>query len=110
MANIEKMFFQVRVKKEDQSFLRFLWWPNGGLEQKAEEYCMTVHLFGAVSSPACANYALQCTADDNEESYGTEVAKTLRRNFYVADVLKSGSTEDKTIKLAKDVKAVCEND
>ena len=65
MAYIEKMFFQVRVRKEDQSFLRFLWWPNGDLEQKTEESCMTVHLFGAASSPACANYTLQHTADDN---------------------------------------------
>ena len=109
MADIEKMFFQVRVRKEDQSFLRFLWWPNGDLEQKAEEYCMTVHLFGAVSSPACANYALQRTADENEDNYGTEVANTLRRNFYVDDVLKSASSEDKAIDLAKDVKAVCTN-
>jgi len=70
------------------------------LEQKAEEYCMTVHLFSAVSSPACANYALQRTTDDNEDNYGTEVANTLRRNFYVDDVLKSASTEDKTIELA----------
>ncbi|XP_044180110.1 uncharacterized protein LOC114947014 [Acropora millepora] len=109
MADIEKMFFQVRVRKEDQTFLRFLWWHNGNLEQKAEEYCMTVHLFGAVSSPACATYALQHTADDNEDNYGTEVANTLTRNFYVDDVLKSASTEDKTIELAKDVKAVCGN-
>ena len=101
MADIEKMFCQVRVRKEDKSFLRFLWWPNGDLEQKAEKYCMTVHLFGAVSSPACANY--------NEDNYGAEVANTLRRNFYVDDVLKSASTEDKAIDLAKDVKAVCRN-
>ena len=40
MADIEKMFFQVRVRKKDQTFLRFLWWPNGILEQKAEEYCI----------------------------------------------------------------------
>ena len=106
MADIEKMFFQVRVREEDQSFLRFLRWPNGELEKKAEEYCMTVHLFGAVSSPECANYALKRTADDNEDSYGTKVADTLRRNFYVDDVLKSASAEDETIKLAKDVKAV----
>jgi len=103
MADIEKKFFQVKIRREAQSFLRFLWWPNGDLEQKAEEYCMTVHLFGAVSSPACANYALQSTADDNEGNYGTEVTNTLRRNFYVDDVLKSASTEDKAIELAKDV-------
>ena len=58
-------------------------------EQKADEYRMTVYLFGAVSSPACANYALQRTADDNEDNYGTEVTNTLRRNFHVDDVLKS---------------------
>ncbi|XP_044163384.1 uncharacterized protein LOC122947835 [Acropora millepora] len=71
---------------------------------------MTVHLFGAVSSPACATYALQHTADDNEDNFGTEVANTLRRNFYVDDFLKSASTEDKTIDLVKDVKAVCRNE
>ena len=70
---------------------------------------MTVHLFGAVSSPACANYALQRTADDNEDNYGTEVANTLRRSFYVDDVLKYTSTEDKAIDLVKDIKAVCRN-
>ncbi|XP_068697586.1 uncharacterized protein [Montipora foliosa] len=99
MADIEKMFFQAGVRKEDQSFLRFLRWPNGDLEHKDEEYCMTVHLFGAVSSPACANYALQRTADDNEDNYGTEVANTVRGNFYVDDVLKSASTEDKAISI-----------
>ena len=71
---------------------------------------MTAHLFSAVSSPACANYALQHMADDNKDNYGTKVANTLRRNFYVDDVLKSASTEDKTIELATDVKAFCRNE
>ena len=74
MVDIEKMFFQVRVRKKDQSFLRFLWWPDGDLQKEAEEYCMTVHLFGAVSSPACANYALKRTADNSEDEYGSEAA------------------------------------
>lgn len=58
----------------------------------------------------CANYALQWTADNNEDNYGTEVANTLRRNFYLDDFLKSASTEDKAIDLVKDVKAVCRNE
>ena len=91
MADIKKVSFQVRVRKEDQSFLRFLWWPDGDLQKETEEYCMTVHLFGAVSSPARANYAVKRTAGDNEDEYGSEAAKTLRRNFYVDDVLKLAS-------------------
>lgn len=63
MADIKKMFFQVNVRKKDQSFLWFPWWPDGGMNKKAVEYCMTVHLFGTVSSPACSNYALRHTAD-----------------------------------------------
>ena len=37
MADIEKMFYQVKVKKADQDFLRFLWWPNGNLTKEPEE-------------------------------------------------------------------------
>ncbi|KAK3713870.1 hypothetical protein QZH41_010920, partial [Actinostola sp. cb2023] len=109
MADVEKMFFQVKVREEDQNFLRFLWWQDGDVEKKAEEYCMNVHLFGAGSSPACANYALKRTADDNEDEYGVKVANTLRRNFYVDDVLESAQTEGEAIELATDVKKACAN-
>ena len=61
MADIEKIFFLVKVPKGDQNFLRFLWWPNGDLTQEPQEYCMTVHLFGTCSSPGCSNFALNRT-------------------------------------------------
>lgn len=38
------------------------------------EFRMTVHLFGATSSPGCANFALKTTADQYEESCGREAA------------------------------------
>ena len=59
MADIEAMFYQVFVPEEQRDFLRSLWWPNGDLTAQLEEYRMTVHPFGVVSSPSCANYALQ---------------------------------------------------
>ena len=34
---------------------------------------MTVHLFGAGSSPGCANYGLKQIADDHEEEFGAEL-------------------------------------
>jgi hypothetical protein len=95
MADIEKMFFQVKVRKEDQNLLRFLWWTDGNMENEPDE-----------SAPACANFALTCTADDNESEYGVTVAETLRKNFYVNDVLKS-TPEDEAIDLSKKVKEVC---
>ncbi|XP_028403950.1 uncharacterized protein LOC114526541 [Dendronephthya gigantea] len=106
-ADIEQMFYQVKVREEDQDFLRFLWWPSGNLTMEPEEYCMTVHLFGAASSPDCANYALKRMADDNEDQLGTKAADTLRRNFYVDDSLKSTPTVDETVGLVKDVQEMC---
>ena len=62
MADIESMFYQVRVSEADYSYLRFLWWPDGNLESNLEEYQMAVHLFGAASSPSCSNFASRKTA------------------------------------------------
>ncbi|XP_052388504.1 uncharacterized protein LOC127934956 [Carassius gibelio] len=48
--------------REDQDYLRFLWWLNGDLNTEPREYRMKVHLFGASSSPGCANYGLKYLA------------------------------------------------
>lgn len=56
MADIEQMFHQVRVC-EDRDSLRFLW-RDLDETKTPSEYKMTVHVFGAVDSPCCANYAL----------------------------------------------------
>ena len=71
------------------------------------EYRMAVHLFGAASSPGCSNYALKRTADDHEAEFGNEAADTLRRNFYVDDVLKSVRTDEYAVQLVRNVKGIC---
>ncbi|XP_028395685.1 uncharacterized protein LOC114519713 [Dendronephthya gigantea] len=107
MGDIEAMFYQVRVPTTQRDFLRFLWWPNADLESNIEEYRMTVHLFGAVSSPSCSNFALKKTAYDNEEEFGPLVARTIKRNFYVDDCLKSAKTVRTAIKLIDDLRDSC---
>ena len=94
MADIEAMFCQVFVPMEQRDFLHFLWWPNGDLAAQLE-YKVTVHPFGAVSSPSCSNYALRKTVNDNEEEYGIPVASTMHRNFSVDHCLHSVCTEGK---------------
>lgn len=69
---------------------------------------MVVHLFGAVSSPSIANFALKKTASDNEEEHGTLVADTMRKNFYVDDCLRSVSSEDAAVKLIEGLCQSCQ--
>ncbi|XP_075264503.1 uncharacterized protein LOC142356492 [Convolutriloba macropyga] len=62
-ADIEAMFLQVSVSNDDSRCLRLLWREDP--EQRIEVYEYTRHVFGAKSSPACANYALHQVAKDN---------------------------------------------
>ncbi|KAK7884837.1 hypothetical protein WMY93_027960 [Mugilogobius chulae] len=101
------MYHQVRVPEEDRDFLRFLWWPNGDTSQEPVPYRMTVHLFGAISSPSCAAYALKRTAQENESEFPAMVIETLQQNFYVDDCLKSAATETEAIHLIHDLIALC---
>ncbi|XP_048011443.1 uncharacterized protein LOC125244827 [Megalobrama amblycephala] len=107
MADIKSMFHQVRVANSDVNYLRFLWWPQGDFTQNPKEYRMLVHIFGAVSSPSCANFALQKTADDNELFYHPQVVNTIRESFYVDDCVKSVATEAEAVQLVKDLTALC---
>ncbi|XP_039509456.1 uncharacterized protein LOC120464180 [Pimephales promelas] len=107
MADVESMFYQVRVPEEDADLLRFLWWPEGKLDAPIEEFRMMVHIFGAASSPSCASYALKRTAEDRKEVASPKAVETVLHNFYVDDCLKSVSTEQEAIDLAKDVRNVC---
>lgn len=88
-ADIKGMFLQVNVPKEDQDFLRFVWWPKGDVTETLVDCRMTVYLFGTTASPSCANFALRKTALDNESSVSRLVRDSVLSNFYVDDLLTS---------------------
>ena len=92
MCDIESMFYQVYIAQvyiaeEYWDLLRFLWWENGDSSKDPIESRMTVHLFGATSSPGCANFVLKKTAQDSECKFGSAAADFLRNDFYVDDGL-----------------------
>ena len=105
--DIEGMFHQVFVKREFRNYLRFFWWKNNDFLQPPQEFRMTVHLFGATSSPACANYALRATADMYEKRCGSVASMFVKRNFYVDDGLLSVETENEACQLIKDTRELC---
>ena len=108
MGDIQAMFHQVKVAEEDRDLLRFLWWPNGDITQELRQYRMTVHLFGAVSSPSCASYALRKNAEDHQAEFPATVCQSVKENFYVDDYLKSSATEADAIQTIKDLTALCQ--
>ena len=95
------------VPKAQRSYLRFLWWPDGNTENDLTEYEMCVHLFGAVSLPSCANFALKQTAEDNAKVYGNEAAEVVKHDFYVDDLLKSTPTTEAAVELIPKVTKMC---
>ncbi|XP_071837463.1 uncharacterized protein [Apostichopus japonicus] len=104
MADIESMFYQVRVSPSNRDVMRFLWWPGGNMNVEPQEYRMCVHVFGGCWSPSCCNFALQRTAEDNQGNFKESTINTVRSNFYVDDCLKAVSTEEEAIELYSELK------
>lgn len=105
MSDIKKMFYQVRVPNKDRDYLRFLWFSEGNLQVPPEQYRLKVHVFGAVSSPSCSNYALRRVAEDNP-SASKEAIYTIKNNFYVDDLVKSVPHEEDAISLINEIRAL----
>ena len=106
-CDVEKMFYNFNVHPEDRDYLRFLWWKGGDVNQPLSTYRMTVHLFGAVSSPACASFGLRRIIEDFPEC-GQDVLKFVNQDFYVDDGLKSVETEKDAIDLVRRTVEVCQ--
>lgn len=47
---------------------------------------MVVHLFGATSSPSCSNFALQQTAEDNQDTFNTKVIESVYKTKWVSNI------------------------
>lgn len=105
-CDVEGMFHQVFVNPDYRNLLRFLWWDKGNVDSTPTEYRMTVHLFGATSSPGCANFTLKRTADDFEELFGSEPATFVKKDFYVDDGLKSVPSATEASALIKSTKSL----
>ena len=98
MADIEVMFHRVCVALKGVNALRFLWFSQNDLNQEPEEFQMLVYLFGGRWSPGVSNFALRKTAKDNKDLFDVGTVKTVHRNFYADDLLKSVKTVEDTKK------------
>ena len=105
MGDISKMFYQVRVAPEHRDYLRFFWLDENS---RPAEYRLTVHVFGATSSPSVANFALLQTVKDNPQ-YSINAKQAVTRSFYVDDLLSCTLDEQTACKLLIEVKELIAN-
>ena len=108
VGDIKLMFHQCFVTENDSRFLRFLWWPAGDTTQKPRVFCMKVHLFGGKSCPSVVNFCMRRIADDNEGHFSELSIDTLRRSFYMDDMIRSVSSTAEAKQLIVDMKQVAQ--
>lgn len=106
-CDVEKMYHQFHVTRHHRDYLRFLWWEDADTTKPLQDYRMKVHIFGAKSSPGCANYCLKQIAKDNEEIH-PESSDFLQRNFYVDDGLQANETVTEAVTTLKKAREICE--
>ena len=106
MADIERMFHPFKVAPEHQDYLLFIWYDTEG---RPATYNMTVYLFEARSSPACATYALRYLADKFKgiAPHNSPAHHYVHRNFYVDDGLTSVYSATEAVELLEQTKSLC---
>ena len=67
------------------------------MSQDSVDYRMQTHVFGARSSPCCADYALRATATDHLTNAGDHVVRTVFKNICVDDACCSFKLVDAAI-------------
>ena len=90
-------------------FFFFLWWDSDDYTNKLVEYRMTVHLFGATSSPGCANFGLM-RSQQIMKRVRERRGGFLAPDDYVDDGLKCLSSTAKTLSLIDKSIAKCHED
>jgi len=106
ICDVEAMFHQFHVNPGDRDYLRFLWWEGSDTSKKPLDFRMNVHLFGATSSPGCANFGLKHLAKLFEDRYPLD-SSFLSHEFYVDDGITSLPSVDEAVRLISESRELC---
>lgn len=103
LADIQKMYLQILVTKQDADYQRVLWREEGNKEIK--DYRMVRVMFGTASAPYLAVRTLQQIAEDEGDRY-PKARKVIKEDFYMDDLMSGEETEEEAIKLANEISKI----
>ena len=93
-SDIRAMYHQVRIREVDTDALRFLYWPDGDLNQKPEKWKMVKAAFGLTCSPCIATFCLRDTVKRFGHKYDPHISEIVLKGMYVDDCLTSVASEE----------------
>lgn len=86
-ADVQEMFLQVKIRKEDQPAQQFLWRGNDR-EKPPQHFKMTSMIFGAASSPFMAHYVRDYNARVHAHTHPL-ACEAITKNHYMDDLAAS---------------------
>ena len=95
-ADVNAMFSQVAIPKEQQNLVAFLW--NEDPRKEPDVYVNERHIFGAACSPSVAIFALVQSAREEPQ-----LMEILEASFYMDDFYWSANSEDAVLQTSKNV-------
>ncbi|UYV84003.1 hypothetical protein LAZ67_X000860 [Cordylochernes scorpioides] len=98
IADIEKMFRQVRIHPEDADYQRIFWRQTP--EQPVEDYRLLTVTYGTTSAPFLAIRTIHQLARDECKEFPT-ASKVVMSDFYVDDLLTGVSSKQEGEELIK---------
>ncbi|XP_041981020.1 uncharacterized protein LOC121734443 [Aricia agestis] len=105
VADIIKMYRQVRVTNEDASYQRIVWRDDPATEIK--DYELLTVTFGTACAPHLAVKALQQIAHDEGHNYVLAADKVLK-DFYMDDLMTGCSSVNEGIEIYKQISQLLE--
>ena len=82
-SDVESMFNNFRVPKEQRDLLRFYWYKDNDPSKGIVPYRSCSHIFGCTSSPAVASYGLKYCAAIAPDEKNETAKRYINKSFYV---------------------------
>ncbi|XP_038106683.1 uncharacterized protein LOC119766295 [Culex quinquefasciatus] len=103
VSDIENMYRQVRVNKQDTDFQRIVWRDDP--DQPVQHYRLTTVTYGTSSAAYLATESLRQAARDNAEKHPAAADRILK-GFYVDDLMSGADTVEEAQELAGQITTI----
>lgn len=105
-GDVEKMFRQIKVAKEDWGLQKVLW--RSSPEEELREYYLTTVTYGTTSASFLAIYCLVTLAKSTEQSH-PKASKAIFEDFYMDDIMTGAETEEECCQLHRDISMIMDS-